>query len=129
MTHHLRPEFAESVARAFESLAADEHSGGGRGASSGTEWTRLRGVPAAEHMQLLGMLTSDFSPQASDLMLKRFCRPEGSLVPFASFRASVACCRLYADYIGRAERLFRDLDLAKTGALSRDLDGGGRVGR
>ena len=80
------------------------------------------GVPGQDFMQLLGMVCSDYSPQASDLLLRRFKRSDGDSVSFAGFEAAVVCCLMYEDFITSAEQLFTALDAhGQTGCLRKEL--------
>ncbi len=99
------PQFTESVAAAYATL---EGARGGAGSDA-------KGVMGGEATQLLGMLCSDFSPQASDLLLQRFGRRDTQVVPFAHFLQAVQACDMYASFIARAEGLFHALDRTGTG--------------
>lgn len=69
-----------------------------------------KGVLGQDFMQLLGMICSDYSPQASDILLRRFLRRDSDLVTFGDFESAILCCLMYEDFIQRAEELFLALD-------------------
>jgi hypothetical protein len=84
-----------------------------------------RGLVGSEFMQLLGMLCSDYSPHASDVLLRRFQKKDLELVSFSFFRGAVVTCLLYEDFILESEKLFAVMDGAgKSGELTA---GGGKM--
>jgi len=93
----------DSLAAAYALLASQQRGGQGGGS---------KGVVGQDFMQLLGMLCSDYSPQASDILLRRFLRRDNDVVPFPDFESAVLCCLMYEDFIQRAEQLFTALDAA-----------------
>jgi len=64
------------------------------------------GVVGSDFMQLLGMLCSDLSPQASDTLQAKFESRSHAHVPFQFFAAGVLTCTLYNEFIRRAEQVY-----------------------
>ncbi len=69
-----------------------------------------KGLTGTDFMQLLGMLCSEFSPQASDAILHRFKKQEHELVSLALFGNAVHVCLMYEDFLKQAETLFVSLE-------------------
>eukprot|EP00040_Diaphanoeca_grandis_P011137 m.56985 g.56985 ORF g.56985 m.56985 type:complete len:235 (+) comp22327_c0_seq2:161-865(+) len=93
----------QHVADAYTAIASD---------------TGLRGL---EFTELVGMLCVDFSPRASDVILKIFRKHEYEAVAFTEFNTAVTTCIFYEEFLRGAERLFGSLDPAQTGFASKDL--------
>eukprot|EP00039_Didymoeca_costata_P024527 m.10579 g.10579 ORF g.10579 m.10579 type:complete len:241 (+) comp4283_c0_seq1:166-888(+) len=76
------------------------------------------GVSGSDYVQLLGMLCSDFSPQASDTLLRKFDRRENDHVPFQFFSVAILTCTMYRDFISALEEIFSLLDERNEGVIS-----------
>ena len=101
--HPTADGFVDNVSQAYELLTqtADD-----------SEPTDLMGT---EYMQVLGMLCSDFSPQASSQLLLSVGRRPYETISLRAFRAGVTTCLLYRDFITQAEALFQGLSLGSSG--------------
>lgn len=107
--HHDDPRFTENVAAAYTQLEIPR---------AGLD---CKGVMGAEVTQLLGMLCSDFSPHASDVLLQTFSHHDGQVVTFGDFFVAVKTCDMYRCFLARAEVLFKSLDKRGTGLVDKQL--------
>eukprot|EP01147_Barroeca_monosierra_P009900 gene9900-2085_t len=81
----------------------------------------MDGVLGHDFMQLLGMITSDFSPQVSEALCTRFVRHDQSLVNWKHFLSSLVICMQYQDLLRYGRQLFLYFDPLNTG-LARERD-------
>eukprot|EP00051_Salpingoeca_urceolata_P012269 m.152152 g.152152 ORF g.152152 m.152152 type:complete len:244 (-) comp17433_c0_seq3:138-869(-) len=102
--HYSRKGFEDRLCGAFTLLAGET--------ATSTSAVSLPGVRGSVYTQVLGMLASEFSPQASDALMKRFQRRPYELVTYAVFRTAVLACLMYKDCISQARQLFVDLEVA-----------------
>eukprot|EP00049_Salpingoeca_infusionum_P002569 m.58149 g.58149 ORF g.58149 m.58149 type:complete len:310 (-) comp11655_c0_seq8:557-1486(-) len=79
------------------------------------------GVRGEDFTQLLGMLCSDFSPQARDTLLSCFHCGLKDAVTFQTFRAGILACCQYDVFLKTATALFAQLDPDDSGTADRDL--------
>lgn len=80
-----------------------------------------QGLRGRDFMQLIGMLSADFSPLASDMVLKIFNKLDHEAVTFAAFNTAVTTCITYEDFLLKAERLFISLDTTGSGCASKEV--------
>lgn len=73
------------------------------------------GLSGTDFMQLLGMACSDFSPQASDTIMRAFYKHPHEAVSFAGFYCAMNTCLLYEVFIRKTEELFASLDVHGSG--------------
>lgn len=79
------------------------------------------GLRGRDFMQLIGMLSADFSPLASDMVLKIFNKLDHEAVTFGAFNTAVTTCITYEDFLLKAERLFMSLDAAGSGCAPKEV--------
>eukprot|EP00041_Stephanoeca_diplocostata_P025703 m.678558 g.678558 ORF g.678558 m.678558 type:complete len:219 (+) comp22805_c0_seq1:126-782(+) len=79
------------------------------------------GLLGGDYMQLLGMACSDFSPHASDTILRCFLKHDFEAVSFDAFHCALATCYLYEVFIKRTAALFHALDRTGHGVVRKEL--------
>lgn len=72
-------------------------------------------------MQLLGMACSEFSPQASDTILRAFYKHPHEAVSFAGFYCAMNTCLLYEVFIRKTGELFTTLDTSGSGYATKSV--------
>eukprot|EP00055_Hartaetosiga_balthica_P014006 m.74664 g.74664 ORF g.74664 m.74664 type:complete len:304 (-) comp8457_c0_seq12:29-940(-) len=86
--------------------------------ASVTDMSGCDGVQGMYFMQLLGMLTCDFSPHVSAALSEHFYKRDKSLVTWSHFHQAVKSCLSYMRYLVAARALFAELDQQCTGFAS-----------
>lgn len=80
-----------------------------------------KGLRGREFMQLLGILSADFSPLASDVILSIFRKLDHEAVSFQSFTTAVETCLTYKEFLVKSEQLFNAIDSRNTGSAPKEL--------
>eukprot|EP00050_Salpingoeca_kvevrii_P007895 m.299349 g.299349 ORF g.299349 m.299349 type:complete len:239 (-) comp14108_c0_seq1:309-1025(-) len=99
--HYEQPVFPKQLHRAFMLLSAE---------NSGASTSGRQCVVGSHLNQLLGLICSEFSPQASDILLQRFSKRKHEIVRYSTFRAAILACLMYEDFVDRAEGLFQSVE-------------------
>lgn len=105
--HYTRSSFMDNVALAYSTMSVQKGSLGGKG------------VVGNDYAQLLGMLCSDFSPQASNTLLEKINFKDNEIVSFPAFHVGILTCLMYEEFIARMQALFVSLDVHGSGVLPR----------
>jgi len=104
-----QPRYIDLVWDSYEEMGAPNAAGAG-GDNFGIH------VDGADYMQLLGMLCSDYSPQAADVLLRKFERGDSEGVSFKFFLTGILVCCMYQEFINDAEQVFLSLKTDLTGS-------------
>lgn len=83
--------------------------------------TSNKGLHGLEFMELVGMLCVDFSPRASDVILKVFRKQEYEAVSFTEFATAVSTCLFYEEFLDGAEQVFLSIDSTQSGYASQQV--------
>eukprot|EP00056_Hartaetosiga_gracilis_P011578 m.176292 g.176292 ORF g.176292 m.176292 type:complete len:360 (+) comp13528_c0_seq10:107-1186(+) len=83
--------------------------------AAGADMSGCDGVQGIYFMQLIGMLTCDFSPHVSAALSEHFFKRDKAFVPWSHFHQAVKGCLSYSRYLSAARGLFAELDPLCTG--------------
>ncbi|EGD72016.1 hypothetical protein PTSG_00032 [Salpingoeca rosetta] len=81
----------------------------------------LDAVLGVDFMQLLGMRTSDFSPQVSEALCTRYMRADHAVVTWPHFKEALTVCYQYEELLEQGRALFLLLDPFNTGLAKEDI--------